>query len=492
MSRPPQDTDAWTRVFDLRDAVSASIIDAGSGSHIDAIKSYDKRLQGIPPELKRYVPEDHRISRRTLSRLWSNLSSYMVQPPAHKAGLGAYLALRLMSAACHETHEGLDKCIRIVRKHQLRKAGSPAETTHDLLTRLRGVMTVLWPSMLDPADTAPLTYTLAYLRQQEAAFQASGADEGLGGLHGADWRAMGRNVPAQAGPTQDAPTQANPPEHWAPSVYASVLIKKARISARHLQDKVRTFRALLTAAVLSHVGQGSLEHRRAMKRVLAEWDGHVRAVRDVVMAATQGKVADGTHDLPAMQLTVEARRDILEQHQAARAVQPDTVLTRLAQDGVTNLIYGLKLLRLVVQLTALAVVQRAYAQEHASRVVGMAAEAPKLTRMLFMFLGVDACLQTLTLLVLVLILMVNRQTHQHDGAVLQRFVIDEWFIQAFLVEYCVTTALLVAVGLPLSGFMQHKRYFMVHMDGEGVSKAYRDILGGVCCVLCVLPFHALF
>jgi hypothetical protein len=158
-------------------------------------------------------------------------------------------------------------------------------------------------------------------------------------------------------------------------------------------------------------------------------------------------------------------------------------------DERSRIMYALKLLRFGGQMLALWVAQQAYLEEYGSTVYKKDARPPKLTRMLVVFLSIDATLQLFTLGVLVLTsyIMVDKTTSRN-----QTFVINDEFIRDFLAEYFVTTASIAALGALLGDVIHRRVFFEFQKTGKHGVDMYRTILIVVCAVIGIVPFFLCF
>jgi len=158
-------------------------------------------------------------------------------------------------------------------------------------------------------------------------------------------------------------------------------------------------------------------------------------------------------------------------------------------DERSRIMYALKLLRFGGQMLALWIAQQAYLEEYGSTMYKKDARPPKLTRMLVVFLSIDATLQLFTLGVLVLTsyIMVDRTSSRT-----QTFVVNDEFIRDFLAEYFVTTASIAALGTLLGSVIHRRVFFEFQKTGKHGVDMYRTILIVVCAVIGIIPFFLCF
>jgi hypothetical protein len=189
-------------------------------------------------------------------------------------------------------------------------------------------------------------------------------------------------------------------------------------------------------------------------------------------------------------LRAEERRANLRGPDAlARAViRPrDAIAYRLRDDGVV-IMYALKALRLAAQLGALRVAQGAYMETYTRVVLAEGGRPPPLSRMLYTFLCVDATVQLVVLLALVLVGYCVTDPRDPES---RKFVLDDEFIATFLADYLASTAALATLGLLLGGLVRRKQYFNLATAGSGTVQAYRAMLASSCAVVAAVPFFLL-
>lgn len=163
--------------------------------------------------------------------------------------------------------------------------------------------------------------------------------------------------------------------------------------------------------------------------------------------------------------------------------EPTTVGDRISADATFRILYFTKVIRIIVQVIALMVAQRAYSQLHTRIMIGEGSESPpRLESIMFTALAIDATIQLVVLVILVLISYIGK-----TGS--NSFMVDDQFIQIFLIEYFVTTVLLVAFGYLIASIAQKKTYFSLQTDGQSGSMAYRDILIGTASVVGLVPWY---
>lgn len=147
----------------------------------------------------------------------------------------------------------------------------------------------------------------------------------------------------------------------------------------------------------------------------------------------------------------------------------------------TLVLYVLKALRLGTLLLSIYAAQKIFVQRYMSQVYADKADPPSLFRVLLLALSIDAFLQLILTLGLVIVSVVFKKSERDT------FVLDDFMIYLSLKEYILTSALLMAVGLIVSHFMITKRYFNYRSDGIRVIRGFSDIMMGVGAVIAFLP-----
>lgn len=153
-------------------------------------------------------------------------------------------------------------------------------------------------------------------------------------------------------------------------------------------------------------------------------------------------------------------------------------------DPAMHLLVGLKLIRFVGQIAASWAARRSYSDEFTKAVLVNGQAPPPLTKMLFIFLGIDATIQLFTLMGLVISSYLLLDRREASSAL---YVIDDDFIQAFLVDYFITTIAIGILAYIIASLMRKKSYFRLSEDGERTASAYGWALVGISGVVAVIP-----
>lgn len=155
-----------------------------------------------------------------------------------------------------------------------------------------------------------------------------------------------------------------------------------------------------------------------------------------------------------------------------------------ASEPSVRLLVGLKLMRFVGQIGATWAARRSYSEQYNIDVHVEGRPPPPLTRMLFSFLGIDATLQLITLIGLVISSRIILDHRKYESNV---YVIDDYFIQAFLVDYFITTVTLGVLAYIIASLIRKKTYFHLAEDGQRAANAYGWSLIGISGVIAVIP-----
>lgn len=188
--------------------------------------------------------------------------------------------------------------------------------------------------------------------------------------------------------------------------------------------------------------------------------------------------------------TAETRAKNLMRGEAIHRLRSSDAASFKFANETTGLMYFLKVTRIFGQIAALSLAQKVFAERYVSTMYSSGGRAPSedppsLARMLYVFLGIDATLQMFVLLILV---MLSFTWKRSDNT----YLVDNDFLGMFLMEYFVSTVMIVALGLLFAQLMREKVYFQYPVQGTVVSKAYMELMIGVCVVTTLLPFHLLF
>ena len=254
-------------------------------------------------------------------------------------------------------------------------------------------------------------------------------------------------------------------------------IERIRNGVRRMHAGVKG--SILKLALLSAPRDGAFAiyfHDLVMPRltrVVASLDEHIKLYM----------VSDLTaEDDTVLQRAEHSRK--LELMRTSTINTSDVVKYKFADTSV-NLMYLLKGVRLVLQVGAMYLAQKIFVEGYVTTTVVDKKDPPELTRMLYMFMCMDATLQLLILLILVLLSYANKRPEN-------TFIVDDDFLTTFLAEYFVTTVATFVLGSVFAKLMRVKRYFEYPKQGTVTTRAYRDIMIGVCAVMFAIPFFVLF
>jgi hypothetical protein len=195
---------------------------------------------------------------------------------------------------------------------------------------------------------------------------------------------------------------------------------------------------------------------------------------------------------------------------------PGDVLAYRFSDLGVQLLYALKVVRFGCQVVALRAAAASYSELFNQRVHAEGGAPPHLSRLLYMFLGIDATLQLMALLALVVFsyglpvpaalsvdLKKLREQEKRKGYSdgsdapdltknsASSFVLDDDFIASFLADYFMSTVALLAFGLLFGQLFRKKRYFDLASLGGTTVLAYRHLMLATCAVVGLVPFWML-
>jgi hypothetical protein len=190
---------------------------------------------------------------------------------------------------------------------------------------------------------------------------------------------------------------------------------------------------------------------------------------------------------PSIVKGAESRQ--IKQHMISSRLKMIDILKYRFSEQRTQAFYVLKVWRIVSQLVALWIAQSVYMEKYNQRILGGPTDPapPSLNLFLMTFLGIDASIQLATLLVLVFAARLRHVNKEHDT-----YLIDDAFLQAFLIEYFITTLMIAALVLLCDRVIFRNKYFQLRESGSRSIKAYRGMLAGVCVVVNIIPFFIIF
>jgi hypothetical protein len=184
---------------------------------------------------------------------------------------------------------------------------------------------------------------------------------------------------------------------------------------------------------------------------------------------------------------MEVKRALKKQQEIARSGYRITVVDGLrfrTTEPSMRFLIGLKLMRFVGQIGAAWAARRSYSEQFNTAVHVEGKAPPPITKMLFAFLGIDATLQLITLVGLVFSSYIMLDRRKYESNV---YVIDDYFIQAFLVDYFVTTVTIGVLAYIIASLIRKKAYFHLAEDGERAANAYGWSLIGISGVIAAVP-----
>lgn len=154
-------------------------------------------------------------------------------------------------------------------------------------------------------------------------------------------------------------------------------------------------------------------------------------------------------------------------------------------------LYGLKVVRVMVLWIALFVVEKTYQDSYVQAVLvedgsggggGGANKPPDLSMVVVYAVAVEGSVMLLVLLVLALL----KAKFKTPG---NTFVIDDRLLVAAGVDYVLSTGAVVAIGAALGAAAQNGRLFRYRHDGLRAIRALCNLLLYVSAVVLVVPFY---
>lgn len=197
-------------------------------------------------------------------------------------------------------------------------------------------------------------------------------------------------------------------------------------------------------------------------------------------------------------IVAAAERKRIKTFMVHARLKPVEILAYRLSEERTQAFYLLKAWRVLSQVGALWVAQSVYMERYNQHILGSSRDPapPTLTVFLTTFLGIDASIQLVTLLVLVFMSRLRPPAQKKDPQQKQRptdtFLIDDAFLQTFLIEYFVTTLMIATLMLLCDRIIFRNKYFQLRENGSRSIRAYRAMLTGVCIVVNIIPFFIIF
>lgn len=146
--------------------------------------------------------------------------------------------------------------------------------------------------------------------------------------------------------------------------------------------------------------------------------------------------------------------------------------------------YVLKALRIACVYASLILVQRLFEEMYIKTVYTDGKPPPSLARMIFLFVGVELVFNVFILVALgfLIVLAIN----------IPGFVVDTVLVGKYVVDYALTTIIIVALGLVVARVVQRKKYFKYKLEGLRAVRAFRDMMFAIAAVVILFPMFMLF
>jgi hypothetical protein len=213
---------------------------------------------------------------------------------------------------------------------------------------------------------------------------------------------------------------------------------------------------------------------------------------EAVMAAVDGALRgylSSRYDPPEADALLQGEERVRTNESWARArISPGDAIRYRFSEEPARIMYAIKMLRIVWQLAALWAASNAYGEAYDDAVHAKGGAPPPLTKMLYVFLCIDATMMLLTLLSLVVVSYVFMDAKDPKARL---FVIDDDFLVGLLADYFVTTVAIGALGAMVAQLMRRKRYFDLASLGRRTVAGYGVFMGGACVAVGAVPFFLL-
>ena len=141
--------------------------------------------------------------------------------------------------------------------------------------------------------------------------------------------------------------------------------------------------------------------------------------------------------------------------------------------------YGLKLLRALIIFGALFLASRTFQARYVSKVFANNEDPPNL----LMFVVIYALIETIFMVFLVIILYLMKTVVSA--------VVDEHIFTNFLVDYGVSSVIIVVLGLLLAMIVMKKKYFRYKSDGLRAIRSLQEMMFYISFVVILFPYYVL-
>jgi hypothetical protein len=147
-------------------------------------------------------------------------------------------------------------------------------------------------------------------------------------------------------------------------------------------------------------------------------------------------------------------------------------------------IYLLKLLRLIIGWYGLRVASRVFQAMYDDKVYVHDEDPPLPIVFVGIFAGIDIAVN---LVVLVILMFLRHMFKSSDN----EFPVDRHMLSAWMLDYCVTMVLIVALASIIGEVIRKKKYFRYKYEGDRGIRAMQQMVMYVYCVILFMPFFRL-
>ena len=423
-------------------------------------KAFDM-LPGIPK---------HLFHLNTYQLMRDNISNFMSLPPSEKPG-HAYLLMkqfeeRALIELIHVLGELFTITHELIQAFEI-KTDKAATDVNLALTKMERLCSRTWQQSF--SDALPPIDASATNVESIATCMVNNKQEGGDGESG------------ESGDSGNSSNSGNSGDLKVSSDLKN-LIKPVQVNIFKLQSNIRNafsnLKRQMAVAYTSTTNDRSnismYTHGHALPRIQLLRQNIEQMVYKYL--AIPAKVAMDTAN-------VGKGRDMKTLLLQGKLTKGDIVSYRFSEER-TRIMYALKIARFGGQLLALWLAQQAYLEEYADAVYKKNVRPPKLTRLLYIFLGIDATIQLATLAIMVLASYVIVDKTDPRS---QTYVINDVFIRDFLADYFVTTGMVAVLGVLVGGVVHRRKFFEFEATGRDGVDMYRQMMIVVCAIVGITP-----
>jgi hypothetical protein len=154
----------------------------------------------------------------------------------------------------------------------------------------------------------------------------------------------------------------------------------------------------------------------------------------------------------------------------------------LMMDTSFFILTGLKLIRLGITSLSLSIASKLFEDTYMVQVYTQNKAPPSMYTLLAYFIGIDIAINAAIVLILFVAMFANNLPSVPS-------VFDDTLIRRFVVDYVISSSILVLIFVIISGVVTNKKYFRYDLEGPRAIRAVKEIIFKVAAVLTFVPFH---